>query len=60
MFIPAANLFLVIIKHGKQLSKFLRRSVIIFITKGFRTIVFNPDCSWVTMQEYLTLVPGYG
>ena len=69
-----------------KLSKFLRRSLMIFIIKGFRTIViifiviygnrrrfpkllsrqssrgckFNPDCRRVTIQEYLTLVPGYG
>ena len=23
-------------------------------------VLFNPDCRQVTIQEYLTLVPGYG
>ena len=38
--------------YRRWLPKFLRR-----LSSG--ACRFNPDCRWVTIQEYLTLVPGY-
>ena len=47
------NLMISVYVHSTLVPMLLRRQS----SEGFR---FNPDCRQVTIQEYLTLVPGHG
>ena len=53
-------LYLYFLNVSVDMSASLLQVFLVSKRQSSRGCRFNTDCRWVTIQEYLTLVPGYG